>query len=111
MAQTAAQAPATRFPQAELIFKDAFEKLQLKVSPDDARNFHSTTLKDVCKAARDIEQQLGARQSLRNMRRLQPFFDWLERYSRVVEVLCNGTPYLSWIWVRRIGVHWNRKTN
>jgi hypothetical protein len=22
----------------------------------------------------------------------------MEHYSKVVEVLCNGTPYLSWIW-------------
>ncbi|KAF2812552.1 uncharacterized protein BDZ99DRAFT_413355, partial [Mytilinidion resinicola] len=32
------------------------------------------------------------------MKRIQPLLDGLERYSKVVEVLCNGTPYLPWIW-------------
>ena len=35
------------------------------------------------------------------MRRLQPFFDGLDRYSKVIEILCNGTPYLSYIWVSK----------
>ncbi|KAF2728956.1 ankyrin [Polyplosphaeria fusca] len=32
------------------------------------------------------------------MARLQPFLQAMEHYAKVVEVLCNGTPYLSWIW-------------
>ncbi|PSN61329.1 hypothetical protein BS50DRAFT_534675 [Corynespora cassiicola Philippines] len=32
------------------------------------------------------------------MARLQPFLHGMEHYAKVVEVLCNGTPYLSWIW-------------
>jgi len=79
--------------------KEAFERLQLKVSPKDAREFQCTTLQDVYTAARKIERELAARQCLRNMRRLNPFFDGLERYSKAIEVLCNGTPYLPWIWV------------
>jgi hypothetical protein len=88
-------------PQARLLFKDAFDKLEQTVSanhPIDARDFHSTTLQDVRAAAKQIEQELGARQCLRNMRRIEPFFAGLERYSKVVEVLCNGTAYLPWIW-------------
>ncbi|EUC41875.1 hypothetical protein COCMIDRAFT_57997, partial [Bipolaris oryzae ATCC 44560] len=32
------------------------------------------------------------------MARLDPFLRGMEHYSKVVEVLCNGTPYLAWIW-------------
>ncbi|KAI1634576.1 hypothetical protein F4809DRAFT_506210 [Biscogniauxia mediterranea] len=32
------------------------------------------------------------------MRRLGPLFKGLEHYAKVVDVLCNGTPYLAWIW-------------
>ena len=56
------------------------------------------TLKQVEDAALEIENQLAARQSLRNMRRLVPLFKGLEHYSRVVDILCNGTPFLPWIW-------------
>lgn len=79
--------------------EDAFERFRRTVSADDARAFHSTTLRDVRAAARFIEQQLASRQELRNMRRIEPVLEGLERYSKAVEVLCNGTPYLPWIWV------------
>ena len=83
-------------PQA---FHDAFDRLKSIVTKDDARSFQSTTLQDVRIAALDLENQLGERQSLRNMRRIQPFLAGLERYASAVDTLCNGTPYLPWIWV------------
>lgn len=80
------------------IIREAFEELQRTVSPPEAKDFQSTTLEDVQKAAFDIENQLAARKTLRNMRRLMPLFQGLEHYSQSIEVLCNGTPYLPWIW-------------
>ena len=88
-------------PQARLLFKDAFDKLEQTINanhPVDARKFHSMTLQDIRTAAKHIEQELGARQCLRNMRRIEPFFAGVERYSKAVDVLCNGTNYLPWIW-------------
>ncbi|KAJ4303250.1 hypothetical protein N0V90_002143 [Kalmusia sp. IMI 367209] len=32
------------------------------------------------------------------MRRLKPLFDGMEHYAKVVDILCNGTPFLPWIW-------------
>ncbi|KAI8722914.1 NACHT domain-containing protein [Fusarium sp. LHS14.1] len=32
------------------------------------------------------------------MRRLEPLFTGLGYYSKTIEVLCNGTPYMPWIW-------------
>jgi hypothetical protein len=78
--------------------KAAYDELDHTVNLADKREFPNTTLEDVKKAARSIENQLAARQSLRNMRRLMPLFRGLEHYSKVVDILCNGTPYLPWIW-------------
>ena len=90
---------STTSPQARVQFQQAFNRFEKTISFDDRRDFQSTTLKDVREAARAIEKELGNKGSLRNMRRLQPFFEGLERYSKIVEVLCNGTPYLSFVWV------------
>ncbi|KAI1388865.1 uncharacterized protein F4822DRAFT_429482 [Hypoxylon trugodes] len=78
--------------------KTAFDQLDQTVLPEDSHNFSTITLENVKKSALVLENQLAARKSLRNMRRLLPLFSGLEHYARVVEVLCNGTPYLSWIW-------------
>ena len=77
----------------------AFERLKEVISQDDARTFASTTMQDVWKAARDIEHQLEARRSLRGFRRLQTFLTGIEQYSKVIETLCNQTPYLPYVWV------------
>lgn len=76
----------------------AFEEANRIISPAESQHFKKTTLEDVRAAALDIERQLAARQSLRNMRRLMPLFKGLEHYSKSIDVLCNGTPYLPWIW-------------
>ncbi|KAH6867418.1 chromatin remodelling complex Rsc7/Swp82 subunit-domain-containing protein [Thelonectria olida] len=83
---------------ARQTIQTAFEELQRTITPADAREFPVTTLDHVRKAALDIENQLAARRSLRHMRRLSPLFMGLEHYSKVVDVLCNGTPFLPWIW-------------
>jgi hypothetical protein len=80
-------------------FGAAFDRLKLSVSPADAARFQSTTLEDVWKAARDIERAQKQRQSLHNLARIRPLLDGLEKYSKTIEVLCNGTPYLPWVWV------------
>jgi|TARA_R110002003_G_scaffold38_9_gene2356 hypothetical protein len=84
--------------QARLTLQDSFERFASTVTPDDKRLFHNTTLKDVRDGAMQIERQLRARRMQRNMARLEPLLRGMEHYSKVVEVLCNGTPYLSWIW-------------
>ena len=93
--------------QARVLFEEAFIRFEQTVSFDDKREFQSTSLKDVREAARHIEQELGDRGCLRNMKRLQPLLEGLERYSKVVEVLCNGTPYLSYVWVWFAAVYWD----
>lgn len=81
------------------VFQEAFEKLRDSISAEDARSFGETTLDDVWTTAREIERQQGQRQSLRNMRRIEPFLKAIDKYSKVIEVLCNGTPYLPFVWV------------
>ena len=89
--------------QAQSTIRQAFDNFEKLVTADDARMFESTTIEDVRAAALRIEDQLASRQSLRNMKRLEPFFQGLHRYAKVMDVLCNGTPYLPWIWVCKDG--------
>jgi len=84
--------------QARFMLHDAFERFSATVTPDDKRDFANTKLKDVRDEAIRIERQLRARRTQKNMARLEPFLRGMEHYSKVVEVLCNGTPYLPWVW-------------
>jgi hypothetical protein len=85
--------------QARLTIEEAFDRFATTVTPEDRHQFQDTRLEDVRLAALRIEEELATRRSLRNMRRLYPFLQGLEHYSKAIEVLCNGTPFLPWIWV------------
>ncbi|KAL8792043.1 MAG: hypothetical protein Q9195_005384 [Heterodermia aff. obscurata] len=78
------------------LVKDAFERLSTSISRDDARDFHSTTLQDVRSAIKRIEQEQSQRQSLRNVRRIDPFLRFMENYSKVIEAGCQGFSPMAW---------------
>jgi len=90
--------PTSLDSQALSQIDQAFKTFYNAVSQDDARVFNSTQLGDVRAAALDVQRRLAAKQSSRNLRRLQPLLEGITHYSGAVEVLCNGTPYLPWIW-------------
>ena len=96
------QVPMQTFDQASTTLEKAVSRLKSSVISQDAVLFQQTTLDDVKNAARAIETRQRERKSMHNMARLKPFFEGLEKYSRVIEVLCNGTDYLPWIWVSYI---------
>lgn len=92
------KAPAPAISASRRSIERAFKDLERTISPAESRDFASTTLDNVRQAAIELERQLAARQSLRNMRRLEHLFMGLRHYSKVIDVLCNGTDYLPWIW-------------
>jgi hypothetical protein len=79
---------------------DAFNKLKRSISEEDAHKFASTELKDVWAAVREIDIAQRKRRSAQNLGRIDPLLRGIEKYAKVIEVLCNGTPYLPYIWVR-----------
>ncbi|KAH7193954.1 uncharacterized protein B0J16DRAFT_395986 [Fusarium flagelliforme] len=84
---------------AQRIMKVACDRFRSEISPEDTRIIEATTkLDDVKLAIGQVESQLAARQLLRDMDRISPFIDAIERYSKALEVAANGTPYLPWLW-------------
>ncbi|KAL7824116.1 hypothetical protein V8C26DRAFT_15033 [Trichoderma gracile] len=84
--------------EAQRMMREAFLDLERVITVTDRAQLKDVTLDDVRQAALQIETRLAASGSLRNMRRLAPLFSGLGHYSQAIEVLCNGTPYLPWIW-------------
>ena len=85
-----------------IVITEAFEKLRRSISAEDAHDFASTSLKDVWKAVREIDATQRKRQSAQNLGRVEPLLRGLEKYSKVIEVLCNGTPFMPYVWVCNI---------
>lgn len=77
----------------------AFERLRLSIQEEDAHDWDSTAPKDVWAAIREIDASQRRRQSAQNLRRIEPFIRGLEKYAKAIEIICNGTPYLPYVWV------------
>ncbi|KAL4724047.1 hypothetical protein ACLX1H_008652 [Fusarium chlamydosporum] len=84
---------------AQRTIQIACDRFRSEILPEDARLIQATTkLDDVKLAIGQVERQLAARQVLRDMDRVTPFVDAIERYSKALEIAANGTPYLPWLW-------------
>ena len=92
-------AGATKQIQPHPLIEQAFTKFEAIVRANDARLFKSTTLADVREAARIVERDQTQRRCLRNMKRIEPLFEGLQVLAGAIETLCQGTPYLCYIWV------------
>ncbi|KAF5982359.1 NACHT domain-containing protein [Fusarium bulbicola] len=83
---------------AQRLLEISCNRFKAGISDDDDRLIRATSTDDVQVAIKQIETQLAARGSLRNLGRLTPYLNAIERYSKAVDPLCNGVPYLSYIW-------------
>ncbi len=83
----------------EAIVRKAFDHLKSTITPEDIRMFSNTSLEDLWREARKVEQEQGARMDLRFMRRLEPFLRSLESYAGVIEVFCQGYSPMAFVWV------------
>ncbi|TVY35124.1 Vegetative incompatibility protein [Lachnellula occidentalis] len=77
---------------------DAFHKLKRSISENDAHDWASTELKDVWVEVRKIDSEQRKRQSAQNLRRIEPLLNGIGKYAKVIEVLCNGTPFMPYVW-------------
>ncbi|KAM6513596.1 hypothetical protein FALCPG4_015983 [Fusarium falciforme] len=82
-----------------VLIERACERFQKQLSTEDKGAIQSSkNVDDVRHAIRRIEQHLAARQNLRNLDRLTPFLDAIDRLSKPIDVLCNGTPFMPYVW-------------
>lgn len=85
----------------EAIVKKALDQLKSTFAPADVRMFFNTSLENLWREARNVEQEQGSRMDLRCMRRLEPLLRSLESYASVIEVFCQGYAPMAFIWVGR----------
>jgi len=80
-------------------FQEAYDKFIRSVHPVDAARFENLKIDDIRETALGIEASQAKRRSLRNLRRIEPLLEALGKYGKTIEVLCNQTPYLAFVWV------------
>ena len=84
----------------EAIVRKALDQLKATLTPEDVRMFSNTSIEDLWREVRKVEDEQGARRDLKYMRRLERFLRSLESYAGVIEVFCQGYSTMAFVWVR-----------
>lgn len=87
---------------AKYDMRDALDRLRLVAKekyPHHVHEFANLTLDDTMRSLMVIQTDLARKRCLRNMKRIIPFLERLNLLSRFISDLCDGSTYLSWLWV------------
>jgi hypothetical protein len=80
-------------------FDHALENFTRNLSTQEKSDFRFTTISDVYREINRIQNIQASKGLLRNLRRIQPFIDGLNRYSKIIEQFVNVKPsVLAFIW-------------
>lgn len=87
-------------PAASTAFDEALFSFKQGLTDTEKLDFAQTTIDDVLKAAKEIQDKQGKRSLLRNLNRIKPYIAGLEQFSRVIEVFVQAKPeIMAFIWV------------
>ena len=87
-------------PKPKNPFTVALERFKDNLTGAEILQFNFTTLDEVWTEVMKIQREQGARRSLQNIARIEPFINGLKKYSAVIEVFVQAKPELmTFIWV------------
>jgi len=90
---------ASYFSDPPSEFDHALQNFTRNLSPQEKEDFRFARISDVYGEIDRIQKIQEARGLLRNLRRIQPFVEGLNRYSKIIEQFVNVKPaVLSFIW-------------
>lgn len=87
-----ASASATAFERVLNNFKKDLRK-------KDRDNFQMTSLESLKQAIGEIQKKQQTERRMQNMTRLKQFIEAMDEYGKVVEVFCNSSQFVPFIWV------------
>ena len=92
--------PKDPFTKPKDLFTVALERFKDNLTGAEISQFNFTTLDDVWAELMKIQSEQGARRSLQNLARIEPFINGLKKYSAVIEIFVQARPeFMAFIWV------------
>ena len=90
-----------------LSFQNAIDNFKTRsgLTNKELADMQMTSLSDLQKALAEIQRKQQHSKTMKFLRRLQPFLDAMEEYSKAINIFANASDIIAFIWVRLIFVH------
>lgn len=83
------------------LFEKALEEFKKTLKKKDKENFSFSTFADLEKTIGDLQAKQHSQRRQQALIRIKPFLEAMEQYGKVVEVFCNASAFVAFIWVSR----------
>jgi hypothetical protein len=90
---------ATTADTAQTAFEKSLGDFKSKLKKRDQESFRLTTFSDLEKSIADIQAEQHKKRRLQNLNRLKPILEGLNQYGQALDVFCNGSQLMPFIWV------------
>src|SRR5687767_3411997 len=80
-------------------FTRILDNFKNTLKKEDKDNFKFTTLGDLEKVIGELQKKQHSQRRLQGVIRLKPVLEALSEYGKVVEVFCNSSDIVAFVWV------------
>ncbi|KAH8652695.1 hypothetical protein BGZ60DRAFT_533558 [Tricladium varicosporioides] len=81
-----------------IVFESILKRFKDPLKKKDRDNFQMTTLEQLREAIGDIQKKQQTSRQMQNMTRLGKFIEAMEEYGKVVEIFCNSSQFVPFVW-------------
>lgn len=89
---------STASPPQDDLFRRVLDSFKKDLSRQEKQNFSFTDIKGLNLAIDDLQKKQHSQRRLQNLSRLKPFLEAMEQYGKVVEVFCNSSEFVAFVW-------------
>jgi hypothetical protein len=79
-------------------FQDILNKFKARLTNEELAQFQFTTLYDLNRAARKIQDEQRARSAAMHLPRIQAFLEAFKQFGEVIEVFLNSSDFVAFVW-------------
>jgi len=81
------------------LFERTLDDFKKDLSKKERDNFKFSTLEDLEQCLATIQAKQQSQRRVQNLNRLRPFLEAMDQFGKVVEIFCNSSEFVPFVWV------------
>jgi hypothetical protein len=81
------------------LFEQTLDEFKKDLSKKERESFKFSTLEDLKKCLASLQEKQQSQRRVQNLNRLAPFLEGMDQFGKVVEMFCNSSEFVPFVWV------------